>query len=231
MNQNKMRIVAVTVAGILIVACLAACGEMNKSNINTDPDQDAVGDVSLVMPDELTTLPSDESEYDLSEPAISDEPSQEDEQLPDESPDVTETSDITDEVEWMKTEAYQKIVDTSITMLGVPFKQGGDNPTDGFDSSGFIYYCVNQAQIDFPRNLKDQLKAGEWVSYSELAPGDIVYFSAEEGGNASFGGVYVGGGLMIYSPVPDDCVKTANITTNYWVTHFVTGLRVCNAEN
>ncbi len=128
-------------------------------------------------------------------------------------------------------ETAQLIVAIATEQLGTPFKSGGDSPDEGFDSTGFTYYCANEAGVKFPRNLKDQLKSGEWVTFNELKAGDIVYFSQEVGGNATFCGVYVGGGLIIYSPVPDDFVKTANITTNYWTTHFVTGLRLTSQTN
>lgn len=214
MSSNTTRILAAVIAGIMIIALLAACGELGK---NTPTSDEPVSDTQITteipevteQPEESTEQPDDDI---LTEP---------DEKIEE----ADETPDITEEVEWMKIEVSQKIVDTSITQLGVPFKQGGDSPDEGFDSSGFIYYCVNQAGIAFPRNLKGQLEAGERISYNELIAGDIVYFSADEGGSATFGGIYVGGGLMIYSPVPDDFVKTANITTNYWVTHFVTGIR------
>lgn len=139
-------------------------------------------------------------------------------------------NDVNDETD-KQDSAYNEdkgalIVEVATGQLGVPFTQGGDSPEEGFDTSGFTYYCVNQAGIEFPRNLKDQLKSGAWVTIDELKPGDLAYFSHEVGGDAKFCGVYVGGGLIIYSPVPDDFVKTANITTNYWTTHFVTGLRV-----
>lgn len=125
----------------------------------------------------------------------------------------------------------QIIVSAATDQLGTPYRSGGASPEKGFDSTGFTYYCVNQAGIKFPRNLKDQLESGLRIPYEELQAGDIVYFSAEAGGEATFCGVYVGGGLIIYSPVPDDFVKTANITTNYWTTHFVTGLRVTPQTN
>ncbi len=128
-------------------------------------------------------------------------------------------------------ETAQLIVAIATEQLGTPFKSGGDSPDEGFDSTGFTYYCANEAGVEFPRSIKDQLNSGDWVGINELKAGDIVYFSAEVGGNATFCGVYVGGGLIIYSPVPDDFVKTANITTNYWTTHFVTGLRLTSQTN
>lgn len=147
-------------------------------------------------------------------------------------PEEIETDNETDKHDLAyNEETAQLIVAIATEQLGTPFKSGGDSPDEGFDSTGFTYYCANEAGVKFPRNLKDQLKSGLWVEYNELKPGDIVYFSAEVGGSATFCGVYVGGGLIIYSPVPDDFVKTANITTNYWTTHFVTGLRLTSQTN
>ncbi len=182
------------------------------------------------FPLELDPQPEDDSQSELPIESTSNieglETPKADETQPQE-PKENETNNETDKQDIAYNEDKSElIVSVATEQLGVPFKQGGDSPDEGFDTSGFTYYCVNQAGIEFPRSLKDQLESGAWVTYEELKPGDIVYFSNEVGGDAKFCGVYVGGGLIIYSPVPDDFVKTANITTNYWTTHFVTGLRV-----
>lgn len=179
---------------------------------------------------EVDPEPEDDSQSELPIEKTSNtedtEPPKADETQPLE-PKENDTDNETDKQDFAYNEDKSElIVNVATEQLGVSFKQGGDSPEEGFDTSGFTYYCVNQAGIDFPRSLKDQLESGAWVTYDELKPGDIVYFSHEVGGDAKFCGIYVGGGLIIYSPVPDDFVKTANITTNYWTTHFVTGLRV-----
>ncbi len=232
MNRNKLRIIASLIIAAAIVAVMAACGRVEDPAGNNDPTGT---DSSVTVP--ATDLPETtihtEATTDDTQP-VTEMPEQTE---PATEPTVTEptvteptvTEPAETEPEASEPEAqadYSKIVDTATDMLGVPYASGGSSPEDGFDTSGFTYYCVRAAGIDFPRSLKDQLESGERIPYSELRAGDIVYFAAEEGGEASFCGVYVGGGLMIYSPVPDDFVKTANITTNYWTTHFVTGLRV-----
>lgn len=232
MNRNKLRIIASLIIAAAIVAVMAACGRVEDPAGNNDS---AGTDSSVTVP--ATDLPETtihtEATTDETQP-VTEMPEQTE---PATEPTVTEptvteptvTEPTETEPEASEPEAqadYSKIVDTATDMLGVPYASGGSSPEDGFDTSGFTYYCVRAAGIDFPRSLKDQLESGERIPYSELRAGDIVYFAAEEGGEASFCGVYVGGGLMIYSPVPDDFVKTANITTNYWTTHFVTGLRV-----
>lgn len=234
MNANTLRILSAVVAGILIVAVMAACGAVEKPDSFVPNDGGGSQPVGDTLPDttppetEPTLPPTTTSPEDIPQPETTTSPTEA--AAPETTP--AQTSDVTAPEPAVTAEPEEagvnreKIVEIATAQLGVPFKQGGQSPEDGFDSTGFTYYCVNEAGTQFPRRLKDQLESGEQIPYSDLKPGDIVYFSAEEGGEASFCGVYVGGGLIIYSPVPDDFVKTANITTNYWTTHFVTGLRV-----
>ena len=234
MNANTLRILSAVVAGILIVAVMAACGAVEKPDSLVPSEGGGSQPVGDTLPEtttsetEPTLPPTTTSPEDLTQSETTTSPTEV--TVPETTP--AQTSDVTTSEPAVAAEPEEagvnreKIVEIATAQLGVPFKQGGQSPEDGFDSTGFTYYCVNEAGTEFPRRLSDQLESGEQIPYSELKSGDIVYFSAEEGGDASFCGVYVGGGLIIYSPVPDDFVKTANITTNYWTTHFVTGLRV-----
>ena len=234
MNANTLRILSAVVAGILIVAVMAACGAVEKPYSLVPSEGGGSQPVGDTLPEttpsetEPTLPPTTTSPEDLTQSETTTSPTEV--TVPETTP--AQTSDVTTSEPAVAAEPEEagvnreKIVEIATAQLGVPFKQGGQSPEDGFDSTGFTYYCVNEAGTEFPRRLSDQLESGEQIPYSELKSGDIVYFSAEEGGDASFCGVYVGGGLIIYSPVPDDFVKTANITTNYWTTHFVTGLRV-----
>ncbi len=221
MSDIGMKIVSALIAGIMATGMLAACGEAKRSR-QSETDEPAFSQPDS-QPQDIGNTPKselpDEAEPTGTDAAVTEAPQEE-----------TKQSQTYETAEWQKIVHSEKIVDTAIAQLGVPFKSGGDDPEEGFDSSGLTYYCVTSAGIDFPRNVKDQLDAGVPIEYDNLAAGDLVYFSYEEGGDAKFCGVYIGGGLIIYSPVPDDFVKTANITTNYWVTHFVTGLRVTAEE-
>lgn len=234
MNANTLRILSAVVAGILIVAVMAACGAVEKPDSLVPSEGGGYQPVGDTLPEttpsetEPTLPPTTTSSEDLTQPETTTSPTEATahETTPAQTSDVTTSEPAVAAEPEEAGVNREKIVEIATAQLGVPFKQGGQSPEDGFDSTGFTYYCVNEAGTQFPRRLSDQLESGEQIPYSELKSGDIVYFSAEEGGDASFCGVYVGGGLIIYSPVPDDFVKTANITTNYWTTHFVTGLRV-----
>ncbi|MBO5376855.1 MAG: C40 family peptidase [Ruminiclostridium sp.] len=117
------------------------------------------------------------------------------------------------------------IVATAEALMGIEFAEGGDEPSEGFDNSGFIYYVLREnGYIACPRQISGQLEWGSTVGIEEIKAGDVLYFSDEPGGRASFGGIYTGSGTMIYSPYPGEKVKSADITAPYWQSRFVTAL-------
>lgn len=117
------------------------------------------------------------------------------------------------------------IAETAESLIGIPFAEGGASPSDGFDNSGFIYYVLREnGYVNCPRQIGKQIEWGENASIDDIKKGDILYFSDEPNGKASFGGVYVGGGEMIYSPSPGDSVKRADISTTYWQARFAAAL-------
>lgn len=119
-----------------------------------------------------------------------------------------------------------EIVKTAEALLGIDFADGGTSPSEGFDNSGFIYYVLRKCgYVGCPRQISAQIEWGGTVSFEDLKPGDVAYFSTGAGGEkAEFGGIYAGGGVIIYSPYPGEKVKKADITTNYWRSRFVTAL-------
>lgn len=124
------------------------------------------------------------------------------------------------------TEAYENpIVQTAEALIGIEFTPDGASPSEGFDNSGFIYYVLREnGYIGCPRQISGQLEWGENAGYDEIKAGDVVYFSEQPDGEASFGGIYCGGGVMIYSPYPGETVKKTDITAEYWKSRFVTAL-------
>ncbi len=238
MKKCKLSIINSVVAGILICAMLAACGAVEKqssASTRSEPTSGTVPAVSDVTPADTTdgtsqALPPETEVPEVTEPETAEpevtEPEVTEHETTEPEVDVTEPETSADgPASELPTHIAQTIIDTAAAQLGVKFESGESSPEKGFDASGLVYYCVRAAGIEFPRLVKDQIKAGEKIAYSDLASGDIVYFSAEPGEEASFCGVYAGGGLIVYAPKPGESVKTANITTGYWTSRFVTGIR------
>lgn len=138
---------------------------------------------------------------------------------------TTVTTTVPETVTITTAEHASEIVKTAEALIGIDFAEGGDEPSEGFDNSGFIYYVLREnGYIGCPRQISGQLEWGSTTDIDGIKPGDVLYFSDEKGGKASFGGIYAGNGIMIYSPYPGEKVKTADITATYWQSRFVTAL-------
>lgn len=89
------------------------------------------------------------------------------------------------------------IVSTAEKYIGVPYQWGGTSPTTGFDCSGFVQYVFAQNGITLPRISRDQYTIGTPVNFSDLKPGDTVFFSIAGNGIVDHDGIYVGNDQFI----------------------------------
>lgn len=80
---------------------------------------------------------------------------------------------------------------------GKPYVYGGAGP-DVYDCSGLTMWAFAHAGVSLPHSAAAQYNYGMRVSYSDLQPGDMVFFA--EGGYIGHVGIYVGGGNMIDAP-------------------------------
>ena len=109
------------------------------------------------------------------------------------------------------------VITEALKQKGVKFETGGNSPTTGFDSSGFVQYVFKQAaNIDLPRATIQQETKGEDVSLASLKPGDLLFYGKR--GQTYSVTIYIGNGQMIYAPEPGDVVKVTNM--QYWKPDF-----------
>ena len=106
---------------------------------------------------------------------------------------------------------------------------GGSSPS-GFDCSGFTMYIFAQVGVKLPHGATSQLSYGASVSRSELQPGDLVFFndpSRNKGKACSHAGIYIGNGQHVHaSSSRNGGVITSDLTSGYYNTYFVGGLRL-----
>jgi cell wall-associated NlpC family hydrolase len=79
--------------------------------------------------------------------------------------------------------------------LGKPYRWGAAGPDD-FDCSGLVQQAWAAAGVALPRVAKDQFAATTRLKFSDLQPGDLVFFEKGIG----HVGIYVGDGVMIDAP-------------------------------
>ncbi|MCH5195285.1 MAG: C40 family peptidase [Oscillospiraceae bacterium] len=122
----------------------------------------------------------------------------------------------------------EKIVENARLLMGTPFLDGGSD-TDGFDSSGFVYYVMRESgYISCPRDIVEQSKMGVMRGFDEIKKGDVLFFSNEIGGEANFAGFYSGNGKMIGSLITlaFEGVVEVDIDNDYYREHFVSGVGI-----
>lgn len=117
----------------------------------------------------------------------------------------------------------RRIVQSSMRYQGVPYVFGGTSPS-GFDCSGFTRYIFAQAGIYLPRAADEQYELGQYVSYSRLQPGDLVYFTTYEAG-ASHVGIYLGNSQFI-SATSSRGIAIARMDSGYWGDRYIGARRV-----
>jgi len=111
-------------------------------------------------------------------------------------------------------------VSTAITAgnpyLGTPYRWAGKSPS-GFDCSGFVSWAFGQAGISIPSSTAGLSGTSTKVSYSDIQPGDLVFFNTyKTNGHV---GIYVGNGQFIGSQNSTG-LAYADMTSGYWKDKF-----------
>lgn len=115
---------------------------------------------------------------------------------------------------------------TALTLRGTPYRNGGSDPT-GFDCSGFTQYVFAQYGIGLPREVRGQYTIGRSVEPSDLAPGDLVFFTTTDPG-ASHVAIAIGGDEFVHAPSSSGVVRVEHLSGGYWSPRFLGARRVTN---
>ena len=118
------------------------------------------------------------------------------------------------------------LINTSMGMIGIPYRFGGTSADTGFDCSGFVR-AIYQDTVGhlLPRRADEQAKATQKIDKKELKPGDLVFFNTMRRA-FSHVGIYVGNGQFIHSPSKGKTVRVEDMNTSYWAKRFNGARRV-----
>lgn len=112
------------------------------------------------------------------------------------------------------------VADLARTLIGTTFEVGASGPTT-FDNSGFVYYCFKQNGITLPRRTTGMFQTGSPVEKSGLQPGDAVFFSLDDSGEATFTGIYVGNDQFISCNNENSPTKLQSLKSGYFAERYI----------
>lgn len=100
------------------------------------------------------------------------------------------------------------------SLLGKPFKLGGNTPEEGFNSTGFVQYVFKKEDnIVLPGSPSILCKLGEPIERNEIQPGDILFFS---GSKNLMPAIYKGNDTIIVVATNEGVVERNIAEHPYW---------------
>ncbi|MCE7032597.1 C40 family peptidase [Lysobacter sp. GX 14042] len=114
----------------------------------------------------------------------------------------------------------------AISLVGTPYRYGGNTPQAGFDCSGLINYVYrDMLDLALPRTTRDLAAVqGPRIAPERLSPGDLVFFGSR--GSVTHAGIYVGEGRFVHAPSSGGTVRLDHLDGHYWRDHYSGARRV-----
>jgi len=108
----------------------------------------------------------------------------------------------------------------AMSLVGVPYRWGGNTPDSGFDCSGLVDYVVRRAAfVNLPRTTEQMESFGTSIEPDEISPGDLIFFNTT-GRAHSHVGIYVGQYRFVNAPSTGGTVRIDYVTNPYWAKRF-----------
>lgn len=109
-----------------------------------------------------------------------------------------------------------EVIRTAMSLVGVPYRIGGEEPVSGFDCSGLVRFVFLQHAVELPRTVVEQYEIGRPIRLDQTRAGDLVFFSTTAPG-PSHVGITLGGGefAFIHAPGANGAVRVEALTP-YW---------------
>jgi cell wall-associated NlpC family hydrolase len=103
----------------------------------------------------------------------------------------------------------------AISLVGTPYRWGGNTPESGFDCSGLIGHVYkSRAGVLAPRTVAALIDWGQPVPPASVRTGDLVVFVQK--GVANHAGIYVGEGRFVHAPSKGGEVRLEALNSKYW---------------
>ncbi len=98
--------------------------------------------------------------------------------------------------------AARRAVQFALAQVGKPYVWGAAGPSS-YDCSGLTSSAWHAGGVSLPHSAREQFGYGTHVSYSQMVPGDLMFFYSPIGHVS----IYIGNGLMVSAPQTGENVK------------------------
>jgi len=124
------------------------------------------------------------------------------------------------------TAAANAVLMRAISLVGTPYRWGGNTPEGGFDCSGLVNYVfADMLDLKLPRTSRELAAyQGPRIAKDRLAAADLVFFGS--GGEVTHVGIYIGDGRFIHAPSSGGTVRLEALHTRYWNARYSGARRV-----
>jgi cell wall-associated NlpC family hydrolase len=118
------------------------------------------------------------------------------------------------------------VVATALALKGTQYRNGGSEPSGGFDCSGLVQWVFAQHGTALPRETREQYEIGKKIDQDEVRPGDLVFFKTVSKG-PSHVGIALGGGEFVHAPSSRGVVRVESYTkAEYWADRWFGARRI-----
>jgi len=110
------------------------------------------------------------------------------------------------------------IAATALSLQGITYRFGGEDPSTGLDCSGLVLYIFGRHHVAMPRTVEEQFAVGHEVDPSAIEAGDLVFFTTI-GPGATHVGVALGPdrpGEFVHAPGTGSVVRIDRYDSAYW---------------
>ena len=123
----------------------------------------------------------------------------------------------------------RSVVEEAVKYIGTPYVYAGSDPSRGADCSGYVMAIMTMFSVDLPHRASLQAQHGKEVAYSDLEPGDLVFFQTHRSSNymgITHVGIYIGNGDFIHASSYRGGIVISTMATGSYNRNFVCARRM-----
>ncbi len=122
--------------------------------------------------------------------------------------------------------AANAVLMRAISLVGTPYRYGGNTPEGGFDCSGLVNFVYrDMLDLALPRTSRELAAyQGPRIEPQKLATADLVFFGSR--GSVSHVGIYIGEGRFVHAPSTGGTVRLDHLDGTYWRRNYSGAKRV-----